>query len=159
MEATCEALLATPALDLVDANATNELAEQLADSGIVSEISKPIVAGVAEAVIAELRQDGEPIGRSLPVEANEKLREAMARPGLVHPDWVRAMFRGEAAEAVLNDALYRALKDFSTLLPRLLVKASPVGRLGVLGSAGAFAEKMVDELERRIEHPWPNFTS
>ena len=80
-----------------------------------------------------------------------KLQEAIARPGLVHPDWVRAMFRGEAAEAVLNDALFRALKDFSTLLPRLLVKISPMGRFGVLGSAGAFAEKLIEELERRIE--------
>ncbi len=109
LEATWEELLATPALDLVDANATNELAEQLVDSGLVSEMSKPIVAGVAGVVIAELREDGEPIGRFLPVEAKEKLREAMPRPGLVHPDWVRAMFCGEAAEAVLNDALYRAL--------------------------------------------------
>ncbi|MBW1905994.1 MAG: hypothetical protein JRJ24_11920 [Deltaproteobacteria bacterium] len=61
------------------------------------------------------------------------------------------MFRGEAAEAVLNDALYRALKDFSTLLPRLLVKVSPVGRFGILGSAGAFAEKLIVELEKLIE--------
>jgi hypothetical protein len=61
------------------------------------------------------------------------------------------MFRGEAAEAVLNDALYRALKDFSTLLPRLLVKVSPVGRFGMLGSAGAFAERLIEELEKLIE--------
>ena len=151
LEATWDELLATPALDLVDADATKELADRLMDAGLVTEISKPIVSGVAGVVIAELREDGEPIGRFLPVEATKKLREALARPGLVHPDWVRTMFRGEAAEAVLNDALYRALKDFSTLLPRVMVKASPVGRFGVLVSAGAFAERMVEELERRIE--------
>ncbi|MDB4278847.1 hypothetical protein N9917_04530 [Deltaproteobacteria bacterium] len=87
----------------------------------------------------------------MPPEAKEKLQEALARPGLVHPDWVRAMFRGEAAEAVLNHALYRALKDFSTLLPRLMVKISPMGRFGVLGSAGAWAEKLIEELEKLIE--------
>jgi hypothetical protein len=150
-EATWEDLLARPMLDLVDDQATHELADRLADAELVTEISKPIVAAVAGVVITELREDEEPIVGFLPVEAKVKLHQAMARPGLVHPDWVRAMFRGEAAEAVLNDALYRALKDFSTLLPRLLMKASPMGRLGVLGSAGALAEKMVDELERRIE--------
>jgi hypothetical protein len=150
-EATWDELLSTPVLELVDADATKALAERCVDPELVSEIAKPIVGAVAQLVIAELREDEAPIGRMLPTAAKEKLHEAMARPGLVHPDWVRAMFRGEAAEAVLNDALYRALKDFSTLLPRLLVRVSPMGRLGVLGSAGAFAEKMVDELERRIE--------
>ncbi len=150
-EATWEELLATPVLDLVDTDAAHELAERLVDAELVTEISKPIVAAVAGVVITELLEDEEPIGRFLPAEAKVKLHAALARPGLVHPDWVRTMFRGEAVEAVLNDALYRALKDFSTLLPRLLVKASPTGRLGILGSAGAFAEKMVDELERRIE--------
>ena len=116
-EATWETLLATPVLDLVDDDATRELTERLMDAELVTEISKPIVAAVAGGVITELREDERPIGRFLPVEATVKLHEPMARPGLVHPDWVRAMFRGEAAEAVLNDALYRALKDFSTLLP------------------------------------------
>ena len=151
LEAAWDELLGTRVLELLDADATEALAERLADPELVTELSKPIVATVAEAVIAELRRDEEPIGRLLPSEAKAKLHEAMSRPGLVHPDWVRAMFRGEAAEAVLNDALYRALKEFSTLLPRLLMKVSPMGRFGVLGSAGAFAEKMVDELEKRIE--------
>jgi len=101
--------------------------------------------------VRDLVDARQPVDRLLPPEAQEKLQGALARPGLVHPDWVRAMFRGEAAEAVLNDALYRALKDFSTLLPRLLVKVSPVGRFGILGSAGAFAEKLIVELEKLIE--------
>ena len=150
-EATWDHLLATPFHDLVDANTAKVVADQLVDPELITELVRPIVVNVAPVVIAELRGDDQPVGRFLPPEAQEKLHEALARPGLVHPDWVRAMFRGEAAEAVLNDALYRALKDFSTLLPRLMVKVSPVGRLGVLGSAGAFAEKLIAELERLIE--------
>jgi hypothetical protein len=131
--------------------AAKAVADRLFDPDVIAGFARPIVAGVAPVVIAELRGDDQPVGRFLPPEAREKLHEALARPGLVHPDWVRAMFRGEAAEAVLNDALYRALKDFSTLLPRLMVKVSPVGRLGVLGGAGAFAEKLIEELEKLIE--------
>jgi hypothetical protein len=150
-EATWDHLLATPLHELVDPNTAKAVADRLFDPDVIAGFARPIVAGVAPVVIAELRGDDQPVGRFLPPEAREKLHEALARPGLVHPDWVRAMFRGEAAEAVLNDALYRALKDFSTLLPRLMVKVSPVGRLGVLGGAGAFAEKLIEELEKLIE--------
>jgi hypothetical protein len=150
-EATWDHLLMTPVGDLVDASTAKAVADRLVDPELITELARPIVATVAPVVIAELREDQQPVDRLLPPEAQEKLQGALARPGLVHPDWVRAMFRGEAAEAVLNDALYRALKDFSTLLPRLLVKVSPVGRFGMLGSAGAFAEKLIVELEKLIE--------
>lgn len=150
-EATWDHLLATPVHDLIEADAAKALADRFLDPDLVTELARPIVISVAPVVIAELRADQQPLERLLPAEAQERLRDALARPGLVHPDWVRAMFRGEAAEAVLNDALYRALKDFSTLLPRLLMKVSPMGRLGVLGSAGALAEKLIEELEKLIE--------
>lgn len=150
-EATWDHLLATPVHDLVDANAAKSLADRLVGPELVTELSRPIVANVAQVVIAELRADEGSVDRFVPPEAQDKLHEALARPGLVHPDWVRAMFRGEAAEAVLSDALYRALQDFSTLLPRLLVKLSPMGRLGVLGGAGAIAEKLIEELEKLVE--------
>lgn len=150
-EATWDYLLRTPVGDLVEAKTAKAAADELMDAELVTELARPIVAAFAPVVIQELRGDERPLGRFLPRDAQTKLQEALARPGLVHPDWVRAMFRGEAAEAVLNDALYRALKDFSTLLPRLMVKLSPMGRLGVLGSAGAFAEKLIGDLERRIE--------
>ena len=151
LEATWDYLLVTPVHDLIDADTAKAAADRVMNAELVTELSRPIVAAVAPVVIAELRQDERPLERFLPRDAQAKLQAAIARPGLVHPDWVRAMFRGEAAEAVLNDALYRALKDFSTLLPRLMVKVSPMGRLGVLGSAGAFAEKLIEDLERRIE--------
>lgn len=151
LEATWEYLLVTPVHDLIDAETAKAAADAIMDAELVTELSRPIVAAVAPVVVSELRADEQPLRRFVPPDAQTKLQEAIARPGLVHPDWVRAMFRGEAAEAVLNDALYRALKDFSTMLPRLMVKVSPMGRLGVLGSAGAFAEKLIQDLERRIE--------
>lgn len=150
-EATWDHLLATPVHDLIDAGAVKALVDRLADPELITELSRPIAATLAPAIIAEMREDDQPVDRFLSLEAQEKLQETLARPGFVHPDWVRAMFRGEAAEAVLNDALYRALKEFSALLPRLLVKISPMGRFGVLGSAGALAEKLIEELEKLIE--------
>ncbi len=150
-EASWDHLLLTPVGELVEEGTVQAAAQSLVDSELVSELSRPVVAKVARAAIAELRKDEQPIARFMPEEAREKLHETLARPGLVHPDWVRAVFRGEAAEAVLNDALYRALTDFSTLLPRLMVKVSPVGPFAMLGSAGAFAEKFIEQMEKRIE--------
>jgi ferritin-like protein len=150
-EATWDHLLSTPVRDLIDPSTAKALADRLLDPELLTRLSRPVVATVASAVIAELRKDERPVDRFLPPEARDRLQEILARPNLVHPDWVLAMFRGEAAEAVLNDALYGALKEFSTLLPRLMVKVSPMGRLGVLGSAGAFVEKLIEELEKAIE--------
>jgi hypothetical protein len=151
LEAAWGHLLATKVHDLVDADASKALADRLADPELVTELSRPIVATAARAMIAELRKDEEPIDRFLSPEAQQQLQETLSRPGLVHPDWVRAIFRGEAAEAVLNDALYRALREFSTLLPRLMVKVSPMGRFGVIGGAGALAEKLIEEIEKLAE--------
>lgn len=151
LQASWDFLLSTPVQNLIDSGTAKVAADAFMDAELISELSQPIVAAVAPVVIAELRDDEQALERFLPPEAQAKLHEAIARPGLVHPDWVRAMFRGEAAEAVLNDALYRALKDFSTLLPRLMLKVSPMGRMGVLGSAGVFAGKLFEDLEKRIE--------
>lgn len=151
LEATWDHLLATRVHEWVDANASKALADRLLDPELVTELSRPVVAVAARAIVEELQKDEKPLDRFLPPEAQQQLQETLARPGLVHPDWVRAIFRGEAAEAVLNDALYRALRDFSTLLPRLMVKVSPMGRFGLIGGAGALAEKLIQEIETLIE--------
>lgn len=150
-EASWDSLLQTPVRDLIDPNAAKSLADRLAVPETISALSRPVVAGIARALIAELREDHRPVEEMVPLDARETLKAALARPGLVHPDWVRAMLQGEVVEAVINDALYMALKDFSRLLPRIMVKMSPAGRFGMLGSAGAFAERMIGEVEKFIE--------
>lgn len=159
LESTWEHLLATPVCALIDPNTAKAAADQLMDTELISEISGTIAAAVAPVVMAELRADDRPLGRFLPQEAQAKLKEAVARPGLVHPDWIRAVFRGDAAEAVLNDALYRALSDFSTLLPRLLLRLSPMGRFAALRGAGVLAERMIEDLGNRIEPEIRSFLS
>ena len=89
-EATWDRLLATPVHELIDAHAAKALADRLVDPELITELSRPIVATVARAVIAELRADEQPVDRYLSPEAQDKLQETLARPGLVHPDRVRA---------------------------------------------------------------------
>ena len=150
-EASWDHLLDAKVRDIVEADAAEEVVLGLADPELITELSRPLVESVARAVISELRQDEEPLERFVPSEAQQRIQAILAKPGLVHPDWVRNTFRGEAAEAVVGDAIYRALMDFSTLLPRLMMRVSPLGRWGVVGGAGAVMAKLIEELERLIE--------
>lgn len=159
LESTWELLLGTPVTALIDPDAAKAAADQLMDTELISEISGTLAAAAAPVVIAELRADDRPLGRFLPQDARLKLEQAIARPGLVHPDWIRAAFRGEEAEAVLNDALYRALTDFSTLLPRVLLRFSPIGRFAALRGAGALAERTIKDLGTLIEPEIRSFLS
>ena len=151
LDATWDHLLLTPVHDLVDPGAIEALCDRLADPRHVTELTRPIATAVARAAIDELRTDDQPLDRFVPGEARERLYAILGRPGLVHPDWVRAVFRGEAVEALLNETLYRALTDFSTFIPRLMIRLSPMGRFGVMGGARAFAERLIREFEKALE--------
>lgn len=149
--AAWEELLRTPVDQLLDAHATGELVERLIESSFVVEASGPLLAKVQRAAIESLRQDGTPLERRMPAEARERLRRAVAQPGLIHPDWVRAVLRGEAVESILNETLYRVLMDFSTLIPRIMTRMPSLGRFSLIGGAGALAERLIREVEKLIE--------
>ena len=149
--ASWEHLLGTPVVELVDEHAIAELTDRLADSRFLIEGPAPLLHRILRAGIESLREEEEPLQRSMPDEARRRLRRAVARPGLVHPDWVRATLRGEAVEAVLNDMLYRVLKDFSTLIPRMMTRMPSFGRFSLIGGAGALAERLIREVERLVE--------
>lgn len=159
LESTWDHLLATPIRTLIDPDPVKAAADELLDTTLIAEISGTLAAAVAPALMAELRADDRPLGRFLPEKARDKLQEAMGRPGLVHPDWVRAVFRGETAEAVLNDALYRTLTDFSAGLPRALSRLTPIGRFAPLRGAGVIAGRTIKDLGTRLEPEIRSFLS
>ena len=144
-------LIRTPVEYLVDPRAVADLADRLAESQFLIEVPTPLLHRVLRAAIESLREDDEPLRRSMPDEVHRRLREAVARPGLIHPDWVHATLQGEAVEAVLNDMLYRVLKDFSTLIPRMMTKMPSLGRFSLIGGAGALAERLIREVEKLVE--------
>ena len=51
----------------------------------------------------------------------------------------------------MADALYRGIRDFSTIMPRIFLSLLPTSRLPGLGGAGALGKRVLEELERRIE--------
>ena len=141
----------TPLSVLIDEARLNASIDATLAADQLSGLVRPVLRQVLSSTLEQNREDEQPLGRFVDETARDRLHALLSRPGLVHPDWVRAVFRGAAAEAVLNDTLYRALRDFSTLMPRLFLKLSPMGRLGKIGGAGMIAGRIVEELEKLIE--------
>lgn len=144
-------LLLTPMSVLVDESRVEAALDATYAPEQLRELVRPVVAEVLRASLEEAQADRAPVGRFVDEATREKLHALLSQPRLIQPEWVRAIFRGAAAEAVLNDTLYRALRDFSTLMPRLFLKLSPVGRLGKIGGAGLLAGRIVEELEKLVE--------
>lgn len=117
----------------------------------ISDLTRPVVREVIPMLIERMRADKHPLSRWVPDTAREGIRRMVSRPGLVHEEWVRAVFRQEAVEALMADALYRGIRDFSTIMPRLILGLLPTSRLPGMGGAGALGKRLLDELEQRIE--------
>ncbi|MCU0694386.1 MAG: hypothetical protein MUF54_23610, partial [Polyangiaceae bacterium] len=117
----------------------------------LTDLVRPVISAIVPAVVRQLREDRTPLGCWVPDGPRSAIERAVSRPNFVHEDWIRALFRQRAVEAVMADALYRGIRDFSTLMPRLMLSLMPVSRFSTLGSAGAFGKRVIEELEKRIE--------
>lgn len=114
-----------------------------------------VVRELLTRLVAEARADEAPVGRWLTEAAKADLLTLVAQPGWIDRAWVERAFQEQATEAVVADTLYRALKDFSTLVPRIVQGALPnvAGRLAKLGgiATGGVGGRVMDEVEQRLE--------
>lgn len=114
----------------------------------------PVVRGVVAPAVHEARRDHAKLGRWVPASARSEIDAIVARKGVVHPSFIQTLFRQEAIEALVNDTLYSALRDFSTIVPRLIQNISPIGKLaklGGFGDKGGLGSRVVEEVEKRLE--------
>ncbi len=125
----------------------------------ISDLARPVVREVIPTLVDRMRSDRQPLSRWVPDAARDGIRRMVSRPGLVHEEWVRAVFRQEAVEALMADALYRGIRDFSTIMPRLILGLMPMSRIPGMGGAGALGKRLLDELEQRIEPEIKSFLS
>lgn len=151
VEASWNHLLCTPLQTVVPQQEATALFESYLDAARIRDLILPGVRAIVPAVMARMRRDTEPVSRWVPQEAQEELKRLASAPGLIHDDWIRALFRQEAVEALMADALYRGLRDFSTILPRIILGLLPTSRLPGFGGAGAMGKKILEEFEKRLE--------
>lgn len=112
---------------------------------------RPITRSLLPRLLELHRNDDAPLGRWVPDTARGALERLASRPGLIHEDWIRALFRQRVAEAVMADALYRGIRDFSTIMPRLMLSLMPTQRFSRLGGATIIGKRIVEELEKKLE--------
>jgi len=127
------------------------LIESYLEPARIRDLILPGIRAVVPSVVARMRRDTEPLSRWVPQETQDEIKRMASAPGLVHDDWIRAVFKQEAVEAVMADALYRGLRDFSTILPRIILSLLPTSRLPGFGGAGAMGKRLLDEFEKRLE--------
>ena len=118
----------------------------------VAEMAVRLVfqAGVRTAV-AEGHADQEPVGRWMPEAAQTRLMDYVATPGFIAEAWVQQLFAQDAAEELFAETLHQSLRDFSTLVPRILQKVLPSGLGKLAGFAASAGGKVFDEVERLLD--------
>lgn len=121
------------------------------NSDRLADLVRPSAGAILSEVVAEMKRDARPLSRFVPKEAEDAIERIAARPGLVDPRWIRAIFQEKAVEAIVADTLYSAIRDFSTVLPRFFLGLLPTRGLGVLGTAAGLGGKIMEEVEKRIE--------
>lgn len=119
------------------------------ESERLADVVRALVRAVLMPAVDEMRADHAPLGRWVPEQAREALLALAARPGAIDPAWIDVIFRERAVEAVLSDTLYRAIHDFSTIIPRLIQNHLPLGRLAKIG--GGIGTRVVEEIEKLLE--------
>ena len=151
VEAGWQHCLATPLRTLIPPDAARTYAITHLDPDRMADLVRPVVHTLLPALVEHYRKDTAPLGRWVPDAARGAIERMVSRPGLVHEEWIRALFRQRVVEAVMADALYRGIRDFSTIMPRLVLSLMPTQRFAKLGGAGAIGKRIVEELEKRIE--------
>ena len=79
----------------------------------------------------------------------QDLVNVIESPGIIQREWIEEFFRQEAVSEVLVDSIYSALREFSTIIPRLVLRSLPSGRFKALGLAGNLTEKIAGQLEKK----------
>jgi len=151
LEAGFEAALDQPLAQLIAPEALEKAVLAHLDEARLVELYRFGIRGALAEVLVEAQQDAQPLGRWWSAEGKEKVRALVGRPGWIQSAWIEQLVEQKAAEELLSDTLYHALRDFSTLVPRLLQSLTPsaLGKFAKLG--GSLGGKIFDDVEKRLE--------
>ncbi len=148
-------LLHQPLQSLLPQEVCQQLVQQNLRSEQLQGAARAVVRQGVRRAVKEGKADQQPVGRWLDDAAQSRLMDFVARPGWADKAWVDQLFQEKAMEAVVSDTLYRALRDFSTLVPRIVqgVLPSGLGRLAKLGgkATGGVGGRVLDEVEKKLE--------
>jgi hypothetical protein len=143
LEGGWERLLDTPLSTFLGEEVDRAVEAHLGKEQILGVVRPAIRLWLAK-TIEHAREDDRPLERWVPPEAKAKLLELAARKDSIDPRWVEHLFAQKAMEDVITDTLYRALRDFSTIVPRMVASLTP-------SIIGKISNKITNEVEKRLE--------
>lgn len=156
VRATWEELLHKPVGEIVSPEMVADGIEAVLEHASIDGTLRPAAHAIVSAASAEARRDQAAASTYVPPAVRAKLDALLERPRLLPEVVVREVLDSDAAEIVMRDVLFDALKEFSEKvnpvvadwgLPALLKKLSPFG----LGALGKGLETMRAELDKRME--------
>ena len=126
---------------------------------ILRAFCKNILVPAHQALLLQLREESTRLEECTSEESIKILEQIVESPNFIRSEWIECFFTEKAVEEVLSDSLYSALRDFSTIIPRLVLRNLPTGRFSPLGMAGNLTEKLASQLEKVIEPEIRSFLS
>ncbi len=146
-------LLELPLRALIDEAALLDAFDAASSQAGVEQVIRPLSELALSALEAVLGADPHRLDEYLPADAQDRLLALAARPDLVPPDAIRAVFEHGALEAAMHDVLTEAIRAFSE-------RANPFAEQGIAMAAlrrvlplgvGRVAETLRGEVERGLE--------
>ncbi|MBI4820626.1 MAG: hypothetical protein HY791_30460 [Deltaproteobacteria bacterium] len=150
LESGYQAWLAAPLSELVPESSVLALTNVTLEPARLAAAIRPIFGAGLRRLVSDAKKDTLPLRDWVPPEAEAVIAAAANRPGLVRREWVETIFKEEAIEKIAAEALFRALKDFSTVISKLIKNLPILRRVPILGGGG-IAGKLVEEIERLLE--------
>jgi hypothetical protein len=159
-----ESILDTPVAQLVDRPKLDAALDLALCVGVSGTWTIPLARRLAELVMVRLRARPESMEHFVPQSAREKLDELVGLPEVIPETLVNELSKDPAVEALIQDVLFEALKQFSHKvnpfvaewgLPALLRHLPPFG-FGALKSAfearkAEFEERMEPEIRKFVQ--------
>jgi len=157
-------ILRTPVRKLVDRAKLGAALDAVLSRESVEQWSLPMARALAVLGTTRLQNRAEPIERFVPPSARQNLEALVGLPEILPPSLVQELAQDPAIEALLQDVLFEALKQFSNKvnpftaewgLPALMKHLPPFG-FGALKSGfdarkAEFEDRMEPEIRKFVQ--------
>ena len=151
LRSSIERFLSFPVNQLISEKDFNRIVSDSLTTEVMNALCRELVVPFFHHLIVRLGAETTTAKEWTTAETLERLVSVIESPGVIQREWIEQFFKQEAVSEVLVDSIYSALREFSTIIPRLVLRSLPSGRFKALGLAGNLTEKIASQLEKIIE--------
>ncbi|MEE2902472.1 MAG: hypothetical protein VYC39_09085 [Myxococcota bacterium] len=151
LHASIESFVDLPVSELISKDDLQRIVSESLTRDVMNAIQQELASPLFHYLIERLKIENTTFADWTTPAAVQDLVDVVESPGIIQQEWIEEFFRQDAVSEVLVDSIYSALREFSTIIPRLVLRSLPSGRFKALGLAGNLTEKIAGQLEKIIE--------